>query len=266
MMSSYIKEKSDSIISVFSWILFLSCSSGLVLLGYECVKKFLEKPQAVEISNVQQYEVDIPDFTFCPTGIQGDFPPTLNMTNLNKCGLDMKNIVEDGIFVGSGGHECKDPKTLWEFISLKIDDFGIKRIAFSYVNTKVEDVITAEEHSKNWNKEIILEWNGGQYHYKTCFSLSIPKKNHSLRLFSIETDPRVSFITYIHHAGMLIQVYPRLSSQYGQTFSDGDGTAIDVKYSQFITLNDNFGKPCESDKSFSLSSYYMTKTDEVNQN
>ena len=245
-----------------SWFLFLSSSIGLAALGYQCFQKFLERPQTLDISIHPQHELDLPVFTFCPVGSYGRYPPPLNLTNLHNCGLTMSDMVLDGTIVGSGSPECEDPEKFWDSITLNLGDFGIQGIYIIYVDATME-MIHLDQNDPIWTKHINFDFNGESHVYETCFSLKLPKKSKNLNQLNINMDPNVSLFAFVHHFGFLNPVYKTTSLQYGQTYLQSSGTHVEVKYSQIVGLEDNAGKPCISDQSFSLTSLYLNKTEEV---
>lgn len=255
-------NNSKNVFLSFSWLLFILCTTGLASLGFKCVQKYRERPKAVDISIHPQYELDYPVFTLCPMGSEEYYPPPMNLTNINKCGLSMSDMVVNGTIIGSGSSECDDPEKFWESITLKLGDFGLQSIWALYEDATYES-LSLEEDDHAWKRYISIEFNGQIPFYETCYSLRLPKQLKNLNQLNINTDTNVTLKAYVHDFGFLNHVFKATSIQYGKVSLQSSGTQVEVKYSQHIEVEDNAGKPCKSDESFSLTFYNLNKTEQV---
>ena len=175
---SRIRSNPNLAISLVSWALFLSCGSGLICMGYQCVEKYLSYPTAIDISNYPKHEyISQLAFTF------QTFPSPLNIINLKKCGLTYSDV-KNGQFVGKGSPECEDPEKFWDLISLKMSDFGLKNATIYYFDGEMESKLVSD-----------LEWKIDFVNVvANSLTVNFPKSTKDISLINIDIDPNLSLI------------------------------------------------------------------------
>lgn len=108
--SLWLKQNPNRCVNLASWIFFLVCLSVLSTFSYQCLHKFLDYPQGVDISTHYQNAFEFPALTFCPyTVTKSGNPPAWNISNIEKCGLEFDDIFYRKIVIGSKGY-CTDPR------------------------------------------------------------------------------------------------------------------------------------------------------------
>ena len=255
------RRNPDGFIWVVSWILFISCSIGLFSLGYECIQKYLESPQTVDISTHGQSELDLPVFTLCPRSSEhGEAdPPPLNITNLEQCGLTYEMLL-NGNFRGSGISACEDPDEFWNHVHLKPKDFGIKHIGIYFIDTEAH-FISVDEEDPAWEKKLVL--NGAKWSFKTCFTMNLPKQSSIIKDIDIGVKKDKSFELYIHSSGLLNHI-PLTSMEHKMVvFDSNKGSSIDIMYSQLIWLPLNETAKCNPFQNFSASRDMTLRMEQV---
>ena len=72
------------IITSFRIIIFLSCTTFVIHRGYECFKKYMDKPEAIDLTYkfTGSDEIPFPSLTFCPYNTS--FDRYLFILKLNK--------------------------------------------------------------------------------------------------------------------------------------------------------------------------------------
>ena len=247
-------------ISFVSWTFFLLCSLGLFTLGFQEFQKYLAEPEAVDFSSGYQFKFDLPVFTFCPLGY-GLEPSNLNLTNIAKCNLTYEDIVTHGKSSGTGGPECENPEKFWEFIHLTLNDFGIKAIHLVYTDKTIHS-IKVDEIDPIWRRRLIADY-GTEDELKTCYSLTLPKMQKSIMKMVLRIEQNYALGVFTHSFGLLDNIYPTTSKDFGSTALFAIGSSLDIKYVQNVILKDNNGKLCLPDEFYSLSDHYLTQTEQV---
>ena len=181
------KTNTNKTIYIFSWILFLLCSIGLLTLGYQCVEKFLKAPQSVDVTTHSQLELDFPAITFCPTGLMN--PPSLNIENLKKCGLTIKDL-SNGNWIGN----CTDQKEFWESIHLKLTDLGFKKIWVTLTDLSVRE-LDIDSNNSNWKRFLQI---GYEEEFKTCFSLILQNRVADIKNININIEISRFFESFVY--------------------------------------------------------------------
>ena len=135
--SEFLLRHQRVILNLVSGGLFLLCSVGLCGLSYECIKKYMENPQGVDLSYRSQHQIEFPSLNFCPVGTFTikSRPQPLKEEFLRECGLKMQDMTEN--FIGNGTKQCEDPNIFWERASLDLKDLGIKSISIKYFDGNI---------------------------------------------------------------------------------------------------------------------------------
>ena len=245
---------------IFSWLLFSFCTSGLLLLGYQEYKKFLDEPEVMDFSTKYQYEVDLPVFTFCPLGQQATTPPPLNIEILEKCGLTNQDILE-GSFLGTGSSECTNPEDFWESVPLKLSKLGLKDAWIIYNDGYYEQIKIDQNASKTWKRQFLIDFNGQETVLTTCFELTLPKRRSSIMNFKVILEENKTLKVYVHHKGFLNFLHPSTSRDFVLTILTGDKSHATVKYFEDTVLKDQFGNLCTANESYDWANDIMQQTE-----
>ena len=75
----------------FELLIFVGCLIFVIVQGTQCIKKFLEKPEAVTTIYDFASKYPFPEITICPQPFNqfypDDYPKLFNESVLEKCGL-----------------------------------------------------------------------------------------------------------------------------------------------------------------------------------
>ena len=244
-------------INLISWGLFLLCSVGLCGLSYECIKKYLEYPQGIELSYLPQHKIEFPAFNFCPVGLF-DFPSNpqpLKEEVVKECGLKMEDMKSH--FIGKDSKNCKDPKIFWERVSLSLEDLGIKSISIDYNDGTIVNVSVTNENNA-WTKMHSPSFG-------TCFTLSLPRDLTSKDILGIEMKLEIDKSLYfiLFQDTTLNVLNPWITKEFIAALMTGNkSSGRIVSYDQVKTL-DTKDTPCESDSKYILSKCIMENLKKV---
>ena len=251
---SSVGNNRNGIILIASWVIFLACSTGLFIYGYQCVEKYFQYPQAIDISTRHQNEFQLPSITF--SGISSKISPgALNTKNLEVCGLKLDDV-QNGVFLGSGSPQCEDPEQFWDFVSLTLNDFGFKSIEVEFSDGTSENV-TLNENDTIWDRFICSA-------YYTCFTLTLPKQVKDVTNLKFKVSISRGMQIYIHTYGLLNAQKPSESAESGYyEVYPYSGTLLDVRYDQMEIL-DFQGVECYHEHHLSRFSHCIEKiSDEI---
>ena len=244
-----IKRNPNRCITLASWLFFLVCLAALFAFSYECLDKFLDFPQAVDISTHSQNKYEFPAITLCPYYPESDLsnnPLSWNISNIEKCGLEYDDIFDRKIVIGSNG-SCADPRSFWDDISLWLEAFGIKSIEIGDFHNNNIRVNTTNERLI-W-KRILSEDRG------TCFTLTFTKDvlQKGIRFILMEIKVEKKFYIFIHQHSLLNTQFPwtTLDMALVNIFPN-DGFAVDIRYDKIEKL-DFDGNVCEMNLNYSYS-------------
>ena len=245
------------IIKCFSWVLFLLCSIGLFCLGYQCLEKYLSFPEGVEISMAPQTDFDFPSFTFCPVGqlnMSGD-PPPFNNEVIEECGLKQGDYLKKN-FSGKGGNKCEDPYQFWESVSLNLSNFGFESLIITYADGEIIKLDINDEE---------MLWTKITYDMGTCFMLTIPESLRLKEILVLKLDINIekTLLMFIHQKNMLNRMLPWLTMEFTNSMlAPGKGYSHGVSYVH-KSVNSFNEKPCNQNKSYSLSNCINKELEEV---
>lgn len=251
--------KLECFIWIFPTILFLLCSIGLFLLGYQEVKKYLNEPEVVDITTKFQSDANLPVFTFCPLGKENSKPNPLNFEILEKCGLKYEDIYL-GTFLGSTEtSECQDPEIFWESVHLKLPELGLRDVLIYYQGGSLE--FNIENDPKAWTRQLVTDFNGNSEILTTCYELNFPKNNKTIIDFQFRLEQDTTLKVYVHHKGFLDLLYPSTSIDFASTIVTGEKSHTTVKYFENVVLKDQFGKPCTSNENYNWAKDILEQTE-----
>ena len=241
----FLRRHEKLIVDLISWFLFLSCSVGLCGLSYECIKKYLEYPQGIDVSYQPQHKIEFPAFNFCPVGMF-DFssdPQPLKEEIVKQCGLKMEDMKTH--FIGKGSKNCTDP-VFWDRVSLTLRDLGIKDIWIRYYDGN-RIIVPIDDKNEAWTK----------FHsssFGTCFTLSLSSKLTSKDIWymAVGLDNGKSLYMVVHQDKMLNVLDPWITKAYVASLLTGDKGFVHFMSFSHMTILDTKDDPCEHDGKYNL--------------
>ena len=105
--------------NISSTALFIGCTIFVAIRGYKCFDKYLNEPEAVDISYKFSGILPFPSITICTKK-----EDTFNLEVLNKCQLSKEEYLNTGPLIGNGSSNCTDPKILYNQVSANIETLG----------------------------------------------------------------------------------------------------------------------------------------------
>ena len=240
--SRAIASHDRTITKIVFWTLFLLCFTGFAFKSYDCFKKWLSCPQGIKTSLQHQTKIDFPSVTFCPRflDIYADYLPLnpYNWTLVKKC-----EIIFQEKFHGPDP-ECQDLKKLWESMTPKVEDFGIKTGHIVFLDDTSEE-IKFNENESMWRRIV-------SYYMGACYALTLPtkiaKKGIYYMIFKIKAD-RTLYI-FAHPKGQLNLLEPWRSLEFSvDALIPGFGFDLQIDYQQNVAL-DFDGRKCEVDQNY----------------
>ena len=253
-----LKKYKENLIKVSTWVLFLACFIGFFQQSHVCFKKYLQKPQAMEVINKYQKDIDFPSISLCPLPFkfyQGGKPSAYNWTTLNDCEIDFEN----GIFVGSK-MGCNDSKILWESLTPQLDDFGYISGFITY-----QDFENALAKGKKDIQKSLWKKNPSYYN-GACITLDLPKEMVENGIFSVNfyVDKDKKFEVYLHGKSLMNLVDPMRTVEHVRKLIHPDfDYIINVNYHQDQHLKNGCSEDENYDRFECLKMYADQKTAEI---
>ena len=246
------------ILSVVSWILFLSCSIGLCRMSYECIKQYLDLPQGVDVTYHSQDKIEFPAFNFCSDNQYKTQTSPLPLKNdvIRDCGLEMKDMATN--FIGNGSKDCQDPEIFWEKASLKLADLGIKEIFIQYEDGSNTNIPILDNASKVWTKMHSLEFG-------TCFTLSLSKdlRLKNIWFIGVTIGKGNSLFVVVHQNTMLNPLNIWTTKEFIPVHITGNKFFSHfISYEQRLIL-DQQDAPCQSGTNYSFTKCILEDLKEV---
>ena len=121
-MQLKIFNKINSYVFVSS-ILFIGCTTFVAFRGYSCFDKYLKKPKNSEVSYESSNNHPFPSFTLCVSK-----NASYNDGQMKECQLERNEYLVGAKWVGKGGFNCTDPKSLHHQVAADSGDLEIERI------------------------------------------------------------------------------------------------------------------------------------------
>ena len=106
----FLPKAKQNLSRIVSAILLLSCSTFVLFKGYECFKKYLDKPEGSKVKYVFAGSLPFPAVTFCPLDIPGFLPKSYNEKVMKSCNLSVSEYTKTGPWIGTGGPNCTGKK------------------------------------------------------------------------------------------------------------------------------------------------------------
>ena len=181
-------------------------------------------------------------------------PPLYNLDNLAECGLDPSNL-SNGNFIANQSSECQDPSTFWDMISLKLNDFGLKKILVKHSNG---DFYALEIDQVNWETFRIGD-------FSTCLTLSLPKQSDDVRSIRIVHAPDMNLKLFVHEKYQNFPFVFGASLEVAEAFST-EQKGLDARVS-FVFINSfptsEINCVSDDDKTYSFSKCLIQTMDKV---
>ena len=133
--------------------------------GYSCFDKYLKNPEVSDVAYKSINRLAFPSFTVCTLIKYG-----YNLDRLKECQIEMKDYVDEAQWVGKGGNNCTDPKTLWMDLVINYEDLEFEEI---WIRTLIADHSFLPGEIKLWKWKVS---RSVQQVSSRCFSFSIPKR------------------------------------------------------------------------------------------
>ena len=125
------KKTDIKLAKLFPSLIFIGCLIVVMSRGYACFKKYLKRPESVEIAYKLSGGENFPSLTFCPLkydeGIDQCMPKPFNVSILDYCKIDIEDYIFNGIWT-SNKTNCLNPDELLNQLTPTLDGFGIKMI------------------------------------------------------------------------------------------------------------------------------------------
>ena len=227
---------------VFFWTLFLLCSTAFAFQSYDCFKKWLSCPQGIKTSLQHQTKIEFPSITFCPRFLDihgGNLPLNpYNWTIVKKCGIIFHEKF-NGI-----DPECQDSKNLWESMTLKLEDFGIREGQIFYLDSRME-VLKISESEPIWRRIV-------SYYMGACYALTLPTEITQKGIYYMKFEIMADRTLYIfaHPKGLLNILEPWRSLAFSvDALFPHYGFDLQIDYQQSVAL-DFDGRKCENDRNY----------------
>lgn len=215
-MESFVRRRESAIIRLVTLILFAGCFSGLSIQGYLCIKQFLSKPQAVDITIQPQTKIEMPAITFCPK-------KAWNLTWAEYCDFEINRGLDTGKFFGSSTKsECQDPEKFWEKLTIN-HDYEFSRGIMIRFNDENIEFLNPWDGKTKW-KEIMGPFG-------KCYSMVLPKFTKTIQNIRIFTNGSTKFDVVLHSDGILFPRFPWMTMSYGRALIEPQNYfEYDVEY------------------------------------
>ena len=146
----------------FASTLFLGCLIYVTYQGYQCVKKFSERPQSVEVSYQNFSHFSLPSFTFCPK-LEAE---VYDLQVLRDCNLTIDNYLFDGPWVGPN-ENCSNPKELYLRLIPSVDDLLKEFLEDVVLFTFSRNVYSLKSNSS------LVKWSKTNYFQYPCHTMTL---------------------------------------------------------------------------------------------
>ena len=189
MKSSQVVNK-KTVISCFSAALFTACSVFVAIRGHDCFEKFLDKPEAVDISFKFTNGEKFPSITICTKKEN-----TYNEEVFDECQLRQNDYIINGAWMSSKNSNCSDPKKLYKRVIKNLQSLEMKSMEISTFTKR---------HKFNQNEiEDALEWSTVPYNGKQiCFSMTIPDLILKEGISKIKFEAKPFHKVMLHQKGL----------------------------------------------------------------
>ena len=168
------------LLKTISFSLYVGCLAFVINRGFICFKKYLSKPEGIEISYAKSGDVRFPSFTFCPNHQRVEGPSMFNNEISKKCNIGYNDFHIIGKYVGSGDPDCLDPKYLQRNIGASILDLSIMEVKMTTYDGLLDDL-----HVIDVENDTYFEWSHSylDYYQGGCHTLDMKPAvlKHGLR-------------------------------------------------------------------------------------
>ena len=237
---------------MFSLILFLGCTSFVIHRGYNCLQKYLEKPEAIDVAFKSSGSQIFPSITFCSW-----YNKPLKENILKGCNLTSKDYLEKNIWVGQGHSNCTDPRVLRDQTMYGLDDLKMEIDYFvigTYENSQLNSnmyTIYPNDSRLQWTRIIIPNAN--------LYSLLVPKTCHTMKLPEEIVELGISYLKLLFQSLPHLKIYWHQDGFYGSDMPgstariliNGNGSFAIIEH-ESLELLEYDDEKCEKSKDYKL--------------
>ena len=222
--------------SVLKFTILLFCLSFVVFKSKECLVKFFERPQGVELKVSSGIGHPLPHFTFCAE-------ERYNSTVFENCGLHYRNMTYGATWVGDGPEYCKSPKLIMDKARINATEL-LKEVRVVFEN--------GTSITKNATDECCWKFSEDRY-FGSCHTFFMPehlrpKPVSKLRFYMIEN---VNWM--VHSQGAFVSLKKKDVILYN--ISDLSHQVYDIDYEVYHML-DVRDEACEKDELYQRDDCY----------
>ena len=205
-------------------ILFIGCTTFVAYRGYSCFDKYFKKPKNSEVSYESSKNHPFPSFTLCASK-----NASYNDNQMKKCQLERNEYLDGSKWVGEGGFNCTDPKSLHHQVAADSEDLEIERIwimtyAFSknVHNFQPSNFDNLYDYLPQINQNLsIFQYNLAlMSQYQRCFSFAISDYIVRQGIKSVVIYSKPFEKLYLHNEGTISAPIPgsSMSAKYADLY------------------------------------------------